>query len=209
MSHNKIKVNSENPDSNGNIPIKISSYITESNPQNSQLIKYDGGQFINSFVSVNSALNLKLGLHYSSTGWSGGSYDYSVGDYYSIRDYGTVDYQDTGFDYNNATGANTPQTNNKWLESIDIPTAGKYLFIVSICCNNGTSMTVKCSNNAGEFGVKCISKKAGYQSPFVFGISDCVANDIFKIVVKSKSGSPQIMDDEEARLTSILIFKLE
>ena len=209
MSYNKIKFNDESPDSSGNIPVKMSSYITESNPQNSQLIQYNGSEFVNSSVSINAALNLKLGLHGYNFGWGQSTKTYQVGDYYTLRDYGTLDYKASGFDFNNATSANTPNANTRWMESIDIPDAGQYLFICSIMCRNNTSLTVRCSNKAGNFGVKCIAKNTGNQSPFVFGIADCVNNDIFKMVVVAEVGSTSIMSTPGSKLTSILIFKLD
>ena len=90
MSHNKITLNNESANSSGEIPLKMSSYITESNPQDGQAIKYDGSEFVNSSVSVNAALNLKVGLHYYSTGWGQSVKVYEVGHYYSLRKYDTT-----------------------------------------------------------------------------------------------------------------------
>lgn len=209
MSHNKTTVNNEEPDLSGNIPLNLDSYITESNIQNNEVVKYDGSDWINSAISSSLSLNLKVGFHYDNLGWSQSAKLYGIGDYYIARDQLARNYNGAGFDFNNATSTNTPQSNTRWFESVDIPDAGKYLFIYSIQCRNGTSLTVRCSNNAGDFGVKCISKRFGFQSPFVFGIADCVNNDIFKVVVKAKSGSPAIMTTKGMKVTSLQIFKLE
>lgn len=208
MSHNKIIVDSKGPDSGGNIPLDMSSLITESNIQNNQIIKYNGSEFINSNAG-GSALNLKLGFHFYSTAWGQSAKSYLIGDYYSSRRYQGQYYTASGFNFNNATNTNTPQSNTRWQESVDIPSAGKYLFIYSINCRNGTSLTVRCSNNAGEFGVKCIAARTGFQGPFVFGIADCVNNDIVRVVITAKSGNATLMNVEGIRTTSIQIFKLD
>lgn len=207
MSYNKITVDSKKPNSVAEIPVDMSSFITESSIQNNQIIKYNGSEFVNSNAG-GSALNLKLGLHYNDTSWGQSAKLYLIGDYYSARDYQTQYYAASGFTFNNATNTNTPQSNDRWFESIDIPDSGKYLFIYSINCRNGTSLTVRCSNNAGEFGVKCISARQGFQGPFVFGIADCVNNDIFRVIIKAKVGSAALMNVEGIKTTSIQIFKL-
>jgi hypothetical protein len=208
MSHNKITVDGQSPDSNGSIDLNMSSYITESSPVENQVIKYNGSEFVNGSSPSVIAPILKLGLHFNSTGWGGGSYYYSVGKYFTVRDAQSINYADTGFNFNDATTTNSILTNNKWFPSVDIPTAGTYLFIRTVALTSGTSMTLRNSNNAGEFGVQVQVNSSNTQGAAVWGIANCVENDIFRTVVKSISGTVKNIDDEEMRTLSLLIFKL-
>jgi len=208
MSHNKITVDSQSPNSNGSINLNMSSYINESSPTVNDIIKYNGSEFVNGSSPSVIVPELKLGLHVNSTGWSGGSYYYSVGKYFTLRDYSSVNYTASGFNFNNATTSDSILSNAKWCQSIDIPTAGTYLFIRTVALTTGTSMTLRNSNNAGEFGVQVQVNSSNTQGALVWGIADCVENDIFRTVVKSKSGTVKNIDDEEMRTLSLLIFKL-
>lgn len=209
MSHNKIRVDNQDPNSVGSIDLNMSSYINESSPVTDQVIKYNGSDFVNGSNPSSVAALLKLGLHFNPVGWGGGNYYYSVGDYFTIRDYGTVNYADTGFDYNNATTTNSPLSNNRWCQSIDIPESGTYLFIRTVAMTSGTSMTFRHSINAGEFGMQAyIENSSNTNGAMIWGIATCVQNDIFRTVVKAKVGSVKNFEDEEMRTISILIFKL-
>jgi len=208
MSHNKITVDGQSLDESCSIDLNMSNYINESSPTVNDIIKYNGSEFVNgSSPSITSPV-LKLGMHVNSTGWSGGTYYYSVGKYFTFRDYSTVNYVASGFDFNNATTTDSILSNTKWCPSIDIPTAGTYLFIRTVALTTGTSMTLRNSNNAGEFGVQVQINSSNTQGAAVWGIADCVENDVFRTVVKSISGTVKNIDDEEMRTLSLLIFKL-
>tara|TARA_R100000951_G_scaffold104679_1_gene97992 strand:+ start:178 stop:807 length:630 start_codon:yes stop_codon:yes gene_type:complete len=209
MSHNKITVDNQSPDSSGLIDLNMSSYITESPPVENQVIKYNGSEFVNgSSPSVIYPI-LKFGLHVKDTTWTAlSAYYYSVGKYYSIRDYGASIYGDTGFNYNNATAANSIYNSTKWTESINIPVAGTYLFILTMACTSGNSMTLRNSNNAGEFGVQVQVNSSNTQGSIVWGIADCVQNDVVRTIVKATNGSVRYVNTNEMRTTSTLVFKL-
>jgi hypothetical protein len=208
MSHNKITVDSQNPSATGDIPVNMASYISESSPASNQVIKYDGANWVNANYPGAVSPDLDLAIFGSTYGWSGGSYYYAAGDYFTIRDYGSLQHADSGFNFNNATTTNSPLSNTRWAESIDIPTAGTYLFVCSLAIPTGTSMTMRMSNNAGEFGMKVTIDRTSRYGALIYGIGTCVNNDIFRIVVKSLSGSVKNLDDEEMRTVSYQIYKL-
>jgi hypothetical protein len=208
MSYNKITVNNQNASAEGDIPININSYISESSPTTNQVIKYDGSNWTNSSYPGSVSADLGLAIFGSTYGWSGGSYYYAAGDYFTIRDYGSLQHRDSGFNFNDATTSNSPLSNTRWAESIDIPTAGTYLIVCTLAIPSGTSMTMRMRNNAGEFGMKVTIDRTSRYGAFIYGIGTFVNNDIFRIVVKSVDGSVKNVDDEEMRTISYQIYKL-
>ena len=208
MSHNKITVDNQNSSVTGDIPVNIASYISESSPASNQVIKYNGTNWINGSYPGATTPNLGLAIFGSTYGWSGGNYFYAAGDYFTIRDYGSLQHRDSGFNFNDATTANSPLSNTRWSESIDIPTAGTYLIVCTLAILGGTSMTMRMSNNAGEFGMKVTIDRTSRYGAFIYGIGTFVNNDIFRIVVKSLSGSVKNIDDDVMRTVSYQIYQL-
>ena len=60
MSHNKLTVASQNPDSNGNITVAMSdmSDVSINSPTNNQIIQYSGSQWENQTLAIGSGLLL-------------------------------------------------------------------------------------------------------------------------------------------------------
>lgn len=208
MSHNKIKIGDSNQDVNGNINMGLNdlSDVSITGLNVNQMLKYNGSGFENGSTSFES--DLKFGFVCDTSGWSPGSYQYSVGDYLSLRDYQSFVVKDTGFNENNSTSSNTPQSNSRWFESVDIPTAGKYLFQVSLASRNQAKVVWRMRNNAGYFGAKIYVTKDDKYGTILCGIADCVENDIFRTVILEETGSLLNFDDPDMRGVSIQIYKI-
>lgn len=209
MSHNKIKINTKTQDENGDINLDLDdlSDVTISNPLTDQVLEYNGSSFINeSYGDFES--DIKFRFMNRSSGWNSGSYTYQVNDYLSLRKYQASVSNETGFTFNTSTSANTPQANSRWGESINIPTAGKYLFIVMLASRGTGYSEWRMSNNAGLFGPKCRLHDDNINGSIAIGISDCVANDIFRLVLLYAEGSMQLADDPQQRCMSIQIYKI-
>lgn len=63
MSHNKMTVASQNPDSSGNVSVNITnlSDVNISSPTSNEVIKYDGAQWINSTAPTGTGEYIQLG----------------------------------------------------------------------------------------------------------------------------------------------------
>ena len=209
MSHNKIKVAGQEPDASGEISLDLNdlSNVTVSSPLLDQVLEYNGSNFVNSgYGSFES--DLKFGFVCNTSGWSSSAYAYSVNDYLSLRDYQATIVKDSGYDQNDSTGSNTPRGNTKWFESVDIPTAGKYLFIVTLASRANATAVWRMSNNAGLFGSKCYIHNDNIYGSMITGIADCVQNDIFRVVLLEKTGSLALFTSSEMRCTSTQIYKI-
>lgn len=209
MSHNKIKINTKTQDANGDINLDLNdlSDVTISNPLTDQVLEYNGSSFINeSYGDFES--DIKFSFINPTSGWSPGSYTYIVNDYFTVRKYQAVVNSDTGFTFNNAGNTNSPLSNTRWGESIDIPTAGKYLFIMMLASRGTGYSEWRMSNNAGLFGPKCRLHDDNINGSIAIGISDCVANDIFRLVLLYEESSMQLADDPQQRCMSIQIYKI-
>ena len=177
---NSINLNLENM-SNSNI----------SSPQNNQILKFNSSnEWVNGNIEV--ASDFKLGAIHSIGSWNSSSHDYSIGDYLMIRRDNSNTTAESGYTLNSATSTNSARSNSNWFESIDIPTAGKYLFMLSLYIRDGTDATWRMSNNAGEFGPKVYVKNNNNYGTQMVGIADCVQNDIFRVILKAKTGNVAI-----------------
>jgi len=208
MSHNKIKIGSTTPDSSSNINIDLNdlSDVSITGLNVNQMLKYNGSEFENGSTSFES--DLKFGYVCDTSGWGSGGYQYSVGDYLSLRDFQSFVVKDTGFNENNSTNSNTPQSNSRWFESIDIPTAGKYLFQISLGSSNQAKVVWRMRNNAGYFGAKVYVTKDDKYGTILCGIADCVENDIFRTVLLEETGSLTLFDHPDIRGVSVQIYKI-
>lgn len=208
MSHNKIKVGGQSPNTSGEIAVALNdlSDVSISSPAQNQFLQYNGSSFVNNTGDFTSDLKFAF-VGNTSAGWSAtGNYD--VGDYSSIRYTGSLIVNDTGYTQNNSTSTNTVKSNSNWFESVDIPTAGKYLFIVCFATFGTGNGEWRFSNNAGEFGAKAYIHHDNIYGSIMCGIADCVANDIFRLILKVEEGGITLFDDPETRGITFQIYKI-
>jgi hypothetical protein len=217
MSHNKITVDNQAPNSTGDVPVNMSSYISESSPSSpsaSQVIKYDGANWVNSISPSGVGLDLAAGwLHYGGSYVVGGYY-YRVNHYHINRKAtGTARVYTDNTLLVNATSANTPLTSNNtsWFESIRLNNAGTYLCMYSMNCPSGTSIEYQWEDNSSNtFSNKVtLSNTNNAWGAICCGIiTTTAANDRVRVVCQAYSGNVGISPHEEARNSSMTIIKL-
>ena len=208
MSHNKIKVASQEPNNNSDVTISLDdlSNTNITNVQNSDLLKFDDPNFVNSAPASSMFLHLGYFQHYFYT-WSA-SYTYLINDYNVVRDdpstgetYGAASL------FNNATQTNSPLNNSKWSESYDI-TAGTYLCIWSAHCRNATNCVWQWHNDSGPFGAKTYVDNANNFGALVVGICTVAGNDKVRTVLTSANGTVFISNGKTMNVQGITIIKL-
>jgi hypothetical protein len=214
MSHNKITVDNQVPNSTGDVPVNMSSYISESSPSASQVIKYDGANWVNSISPGGVGLDLVAGwLHYGGS-YSVGGYYYRVNHYHINRKAtSTARVYTSNTSLVNATAANTPLTSNNtsWFESIQLNNAGTYLCMYSLNCPTGTSIEYQWEDNSSNtFSNKVtLSNTNNAWGPICCGIiTTTAANDRVRVVCQAYNGNVKISTHEEARNSSLTVIKL-
>jgi len=214
MSHNKITVDNQAPNSTGDVPVNVSSYITESSPATDQVIKYDGANWINASSPSAIGLNLTAGWFHRSGSYSNGTYYYRVGDYHINRkNVSTANVYTDGASLPTATSSNTPltSTNSSWFESIRLNDAGTYLCMYSLNCPDGTSLEYRWEDhNSNAFSAKVkVHSNNNAWGPICTGIVTTVStNQRVRVVCQAYSGNVQITEYEEAYNSSMTIIKL-
>ena len=212
MSHNKIKVGDQEPNSSSEINMSLNdlSNVDTSSVASGDMLGFNGSSFVPT-GTTDTGLSLHAGFFQYTGGYGAGNYYFSVNDYSMIRKSSARLYSSTGNTniFNNATSSNSAVSSSAWTESIDIPVAGTYLCIAGMHCMNGTDVTWQWQNNAGNFGAKSyVQRSNNAYGALVVAIMTASTNDIFRIVVTAKSGNIKIPNDEEQWMTGITIIKL-
>ena len=209
MSYKTTSVNNVDPNINNiiNLNLENISNLNISSPQNNQILKYNSSsEWVNGDVTLES--DFKLGAIHPIGNWSSTSHDYSIGDYLMIRKDNSNTTAESGYTLNSATDANSARNNTNWFESINIPTAGKYLFMLTLYVRDGTDATWRMSNNAGEFGPKVYVKNNNKYGVQMVGIADCVQNDVFRVILKEKTGNVAIATFAHNVTISYHVYKI-
>ena len=209
MTYRTTSINNIGSDNNNSINLNLEnmSNLNISSPQNNQILKFNSSsEWVNG--NIETASDFKLGAIHSSTSWSSSSHDYDIGDYLMIRKHTSNTTAESGFTLNSATAANSARSNTNWFESINIPVAGKYLFMLSLYVRDGTDATWRMSNNAGEFGPKVYVKNNNKYGAQMVGIADCVQNDVFRVILKEKTGNVAIAQSKHNITVSYHVYKL-
>lgn len=214
MSHNKISVNNQNADNAGNVPLNLSTYITESSPSNGQILKYNGTAWINAQSPSGYGVDLTSGWHHREDSYSNGNYYYRVDDYHINRkNTNTANVYNSGASQTSATGGNTPLSGNNgsWFESVKLTSAGTYLCMYSLNCPSGTSLNYRWhdhSDNAFSNKVTIYKNSNSWGSICCGIITTATTNRIIKVVCEAYSGNVEITEWQEAFASSMTIMKL-
>lgn len=211
MSHNKITVDNNAPNSAGEIPVNLSSYINETSPSSDEVIKYDGAAWVNSVSPSGVGMTAGAGLILQNSASFDGSNSYSVGDYLMIMKTTSRTYRflKTGYAFNNATSTNTIKSNTNWLESITIPSAGTYLCICTLSIENG-DMQARWESNAGGFSnyVHVDSSNNSLSGAVLLGILTTTGSDVVRIVVQGQTTASGLTNADDHKGLSIHVIEL-
>ena len=216
MSHNKITVGGQSPSSAGDITVGLNSLsdVTISSASLNQVLKYDGSSFVNAVSTASKGYDLKCAIYQGSGGsnytvTTSSTYKYVVGDYAIHRINGNTynTYYDTGFTVNNATSANSPLTNNTWVESVDIPSAGTYLVTVTGVCRDN-DITYQIEGNNGAISAKIFCDRDSFFGTLAVGIVTVSSSDIVRLVVKAVTGNVVFSSKTDQDFFTFNILKL-
>lgn len=125
MSHNKITVQGQNPDSSGNVSLASLNIddlnnVTITSPTTDQIIKYDGTGYINAVAPAGAAEYILIGQGGSNAYSNSGAANLSVGTELRIYD---------AAPRNTITGATiTEYSTSDWYSSVTLP-SGDYFVI--------------------------------------------------------------------------------
>ncbi len=216
MSHNKIKVAGQEPNSAGDINFAFEdlSDISVSSLSEDQIFQYNGSSFVNTTLSSSLDTSSKFTVFAKEGAFFNSSGDYEVNDYlFLARDTmtgRTKAYTDSSFiTSNSATASNTIKSNIKFFESIDILQAGTYLCICSVPLKSDDGgYTIRWHSNAGGFGAKSTIHYTNNSGSLVVGIVTSPANDVLRLVVESIDGTVTAPSYNNNRSFSFHIFKL-
>jgi len=210
MSHNKIKVDGQAPNSTGEIPLNLSSYINETSISSDQVIKYDGANWINDSNPA-TVPNGKIGVWFRNLSSLGSSGTFNTNDYLMVIK-GTsysYKYSKPNYTFNNATTANTAKNNSNYMESIDIPEAGTYLCICTTGIQN-RRYKLRWESNSGAFSSFVdIDDSGNTTGAILLGIVNTTGADIVRVVIQDQpDGKVSLLRTHSARGVSVHIIKL-
>jgi hypothetical protein len=121
MSHNKITVQGQNPDSSGNVSLSSLSIgdlnnVTITTPSADQVIKYDGAGYVNGAAPAGDMEYILIG--------QGESAAYSTSAASSLAVGQSIEFYDTN-PINTITGATLSNSTGDWYNAVTLP-VGKY-----------------------------------------------------------------------------------
>ena len=212
MSHNKIKVANQSPDSSGNISVDITNLadVNVSSPSTNEVVKYDGSQWVNSTAPGGTGEYIQLGRGetYSS------NYPFLVPSAAN-----RIIYMYDTSPVNTITGATLNASGTAdWYTSVTLP-AGKYMFICQTNVNFSSSgylvYQLKNNSNASKSPAAKIGDNAsGYAGGVVSTINsflNLTSSETISIKVFAASGVSGTASDHDGYIdefTYLIIVKV-
>lgn len=123
MSHNKITVGSQSPDSDGDVSVSLTnlSDVSISAPSADQVLKYDGSSFVNSAAPTGTGEYIQLGRGETY----GSDYPFATP---SVANRIIYLYDTTPVNTISSATLHEDSSNANWYDSVTLP-AGKYLIM--------------------------------------------------------------------------------
>lgn len=194
MSHNKITINNQAPNSNGNVSVAFSdlSDANFSSLASNHIPKWDGSQWVNGTAPAGSTEYIRLGQGESAPYTQSNQYPFS-----SPTTVGTsIGFYDTSVvnTITNATVNNSSSTNN-WYDSITLP-SGTYYVTTSIYpyfYESGYLFYLIQDSNNNDLSVKAVvgdlfSASIRAVKSALHVILDLNSQTTIKVVTSSQSG---------------------
>lgn len=174
MSHNKITVANQSPDSSGNVSISLSSLsdVSISSETSDQVLKYDGSNFINATTPSATGEYIQLGRGET---YAGGNYPFTTP---SSSNRTIYLYDTTPVNTINSATLHESATDD-WYDSITLP-AGKYMIMsqtnVAFSQSGYLVFALKTSSNTTKSVKAKIGDNAtGYSGGVVSTINCCLS----------------------------------
>jgi|9_EtaG_2_1085328.scaffolds.fasta_scaffold19697_4 hypothetical protein len=209
MSHNKIKVGGQSPNSSSEVTLNLNNLngVSSSTPTDKGVLKYNGSEWASLLLAFpNKTLYYRWSK--KDTGNYGTSKFFDNGDAFVWigPSFGTYTYLDSSVSEVAANTTDTP-VGSAYKQGVTLGTAGTYLFIFG-----GTLRTGSCDfqlhDGTSHFGVK--GRAVGDDSNknnVIFAVKTVTASTTIKAIVSNVS-SAGVPESENANGATILIYKI-
>ena len=213
MSHNKIKVGGQSPNTNGEITVALDnlSDVSASSPSANQVLKYMTDSWVASSESPQATKEIGYSFRGPFTGsYSGGNTNYSLTDNKLKRfmwryQGGTITQNGV-----NHLAIQRPSTGN-WRNGFEFVNTGDYLVFMNLQHYGGGNAVWRFydETNSVYFGSKFYMSRTGDKMPsLVQHITTTSANQQFSLRLLSVTTASGIGTPVEMRAVSINVYKL-
>ena len=207
MSHNKIKVGGQSPNSSGEISLNLENLNDVQSVSNKSILSYNGSTWAGTSLSKTNKEVYYRFFKNSPTDY-GTSKNFSNGDAYV--------WIGTGFSINqyihgsvtviNANSSDTP-VGSGWRQGVRLGTAGTYLIIFCATLDSG-SMDFRLHDGSNFFGVKGQSiGDSSNKNNLIWAIKTVSANTTIKALVSNVS-SAGLPESQQATGVTISFYKI-
>mgnify|MGYP003141549250 CR=1 FL=1 len=118
MSHNKIKVNSNNPNINGDITVNLSDLITVNSAQIGQFLKKSASDWQTGTLETSAKALLN---YFDDNGAANTAYTYASGDVYDMRKVaGEFNVQEFTMINSSGSYVSRPHANSSWVMAFEV-----------------------------------------------------------------------------------------
>tara|TARA_Y100000592_G_scaffold38382_2_gene60768 strand:- start:31609 stop:32292 length:684 start_codon:yes stop_codon:yes gene_type:complete len=208
MSHSKIKVGGQSPNTSGEISVTLNnlSNVSAGSPSNDEVLKYSSGSWINSTISSSSATVqfLYIGEGASNNYFNSGLTTIGANDELRLYDSSPT---------NTITGATiTKEGSTDWIKFVTLP-AGEYLIIAQVRVNfigSGYFAYQVVSDPTGSFtnltpyaviGENADSHAQGVSQTLQGHIELTSSTEIGFNIVAVQNVEPVVFEDEQGNVT--------
>jgi hypothetical protein len=219
MSYNKIQINNQKPNENGDVTVNLNNIITINSPVSGQLLQKSSTDWGTSTLatSISGLLNF-----YDDYGPGNSTYYYAVGDNYASRSAST-EYNVNDFTLITAWGTYSPLNNNNWsmayrVNASTYPSGTVILLraVIGPYRHSNSNITVqwfKGSSSTASSNNTPIGNKAFSNNEYgatAFGLLECNGTDIDVMLrVVDVSGNVAITTGYMSRVQQITAKQLK
>jgi|TARA_R100000479_G_C6356684_1_gene191352 hypothetical protein len=215
MSHNIIKVDSQEPSRQGSVDLSLQDLL-DSVPADGHTPTYGGASWSNqAFTPETRTLYYSKYYYVANPGTT--SRTYSNGDYFVWRT--TLSVQPDEFVHSSvslsaASSADSPLTSNgTWKQDITLSESGTYLWMIrpafGSSFTSNDSCDVQLSDTSNSFSHRLHVSTEGKFGDAVYGIKTITSSTTFALIVDNISGTVDIMEQTAREFISINVWKLK
>jgi hypothetical protein len=218
MSHNKITVSGQSPNTDGDITLNVTD-VTDATASNNTQLGYKDNVYKNvSLSSTNKTLYYAF-MHNRSESTYTTAGNYVTGDFYAWRNFiklsggwNPIEYRDSSITRNNATTTNTPFNSAGWAESLTLSESGTYMFVFkgTFGANFTTSdeIVMQLSDGTNDLSAKKYVFAGAKYSDFLFGVFTISASTTIKMILSDLVGDPDVIEtNTRTKTLSLELYK--
>lgn len=213
MSHNLIKVDSQESSRDGVIDLSLQS-MTEA-PSDYDILNYNSPNWNLQTFDLTSKTLFYTKYYQTYTGGTTGG-NYANNDYFVWRTTTLTqrdEYKRSGCTTQAAQNATSPFTSNgTWRQSITLTTSGTYLFLIrpafGLSFASNDSCTVQMYDSSSAFSSKLHVNSEGKFGDCLFGIKTITGSTVFKFIISDIVGTVDVLEQISRMFLSIQVLKL-